>query len=60
MISIQCIEGAVGFDVHECSQLMRTCTILLPGSGRLHSVDALRGSSILARILYVVSKLTSR
>ena len=51
VITVQCIEGAVEFEAHGRSQLMRAGTMLFLAPGEPHSVEAVEDSSILVSML---------
>ena len=50
-IIVQCLEGAVEFEAHGRSQLMRAGTMLFLAPGEPHSVKAIEDSSILVSML---------
>ena len=51
VITVQCMEGAVKFEAHGRSQIMRGGTMLFLAPGEPHSIEALEDSSILVSML---------
>jgi quercetin dioxygenase-like cupin family protein len=51
VITIQCIEEAIGFEVHGHSQLMRPDTMLFFSPGEPHSLESREDSSVLVTML---------
>jgi quercetin dioxygenase-like cupin family protein len=51
VITVQCIEGAVQFEAHGRSQLMRAGTMLFLAPGEPHSLEARENSSVLVTML---------